>query len=346
MAYVAVRDTELNHSIGSAFHVGDGVFVTARHVVEGNTIDEVRASEFLRVPVEEKYPEYTKEAASKFSEIVGTAPTFPILQEPLTLVRGPFFHDDAKADVAVFQVQAVHPRLPFVPLGQHLDDWIMRAEWRLSQAVILGYPPIPFTTGPELISASAEINAVTWTRAQSHASFILSAMPRGGFSGGLALHEHDFALGVITQSLIQGGQPTELGFLSVLSVEPIYECLAQHKLLPECQKGGWNGFWNTETADFVGEGGLMVASVSCHDDGKRFYFEVNAREPQSLAVGADAGLAVLAGTTYQEEKLRADWFRYYVKAPPDEASTLVKAAAKAAEAAIKRTGLKQFRVLP
>jgi hypothetical protein len=40
-AYVAIeRDGQAG--IGSAFHIGEGVFLTARHVVEGGTITEIR----------------------------------------------------------------------------------------------------------------------------------------------------------------------------------------------------------------------------------------------------------------------------------------------------------------
>jgi hypothetical protein len=66
---------------------------------------------------------------------------------------------------------------------------------------------------------------------------------------GLALHELDFALGVIARSLVNDGRPAELGFLAVLSVESIYVCLAENKLLPEAQKQQWGelkDFWSTE----------------------------------------------------------------------------------------------------
>jgi hypothetical protein len=48
MAYIAVMDAEGKESIGSAFHVGEGVFVTARHVVENVTINEVRTTQAFR----------------------------------------------------------------------------------------------------------------------------------------------------------------------------------------------------------------------------------------------------------------------------------------------------------
>ena len=51
LAYVAVRDGDGHDSIGAAFHVGEGVFLTARHVVEGKTIVEVATTQGGYVPL-------------------------------------------------------------------------------------------------------------------------------------------------------------------------------------------------------------------------------------------------------------------------------------------------------
>ena len=42
LAYIDVKKPNGDRSVGSAFHVGDGVFVTARHVVENKEDVEVR----------------------------------------------------------------------------------------------------------------------------------------------------------------------------------------------------------------------------------------------------------------------------------------------------------------
>jgi hypothetical protein len=47
MAYIEVELPNGDVSMGSAFHVGDGVFVTARHVVEGNRIAEAGSTNKL-----------------------------------------------------------------------------------------------------------------------------------------------------------------------------------------------------------------------------------------------------------------------------------------------------------
>jgi hypothetical protein len=71
---------------------------------------------------------------------------------------------------------------------------------------------------------------------KSPVHFLLSAMPRGGFSGGVAISEFGFALGIITESLLSDNKPPELGFFAATSIECIYECLDAHKILPRCQE--------------------------------------------------------------------------------------------------------------
>ena len=58
------------------------------------------------------------------------------------------------------------------------------------------------TTSPHLFAARAEVNAAVDLRFSRHVHFILSAMPRGGFSGGLAVTEGGIPLGLITSSLL------------------------------------------------------------------------------------------------------------------------------------------------
>ena len=73
---------------------------------------------------------------------------------------------------------------PWVPFGNHLDDWLGSDDFVLAGAVLLGYPPIPFATAPYLVAARAEVNAQVDLRGSQHVHFVLSATPRGGFSGG------------------------------------------------------------------------------------------------------------------------------------------------------------------
>jgi hypothetical protein len=60
-------------------------------------------------------------------------------------------------------------------------------------------------------------------------------MARGGFSGALPLTSFERALGVATEALVMNSQPAPLGYFAVLSVEPIFNCLEEHGVLPQVQ---------------------------------------------------------------------------------------------------------------
>lgn len=227
MAYIEVMLPNGNISIGSAFHVGEGVFITARHVVDKNTIMQIATTEKVYIPDE-----------NGNTTINGEKKYTTVWPKNLTLKSGPFFHPNDKTDIAAIIVE--EKNTIEVPLGAHLDDWIVDSEFILRETIIMGYPPIPFAEKPLLISAKGEINAVVDKYNTPHPHFIISAMPRGGFSGGLCVVsmgsvEDSFALGVIVESLTTDNRDTESGFMSVLSIEPIFVCLQYHKIIPESQ---------------------------------------------------------------------------------------------------------------
>jgi hypothetical protein len=239
MAYIDVQLENGDRSIGSAFHVGEGVFVTARHVVEGNKIMEVRLTEPVGIPATEYFrdvlhsdsPEqHAAQYEAAFTSKDEPTPFFKHYIEPLEILEGPYFPTSRNLDVSVFRVKNLHHAAGTVKLGTHWDDWVYRGLWQLSDAIILGYPPIPMAPGPVLVPARAEIHTFVVPTHAPAVHFLLSATPRGGFSGGVAIHESGDALGVVTSSLVRSGQPSELGFFAVLSIEAIVTCLGEHNL--------------------------------------------------------------------------------------------------------------------
>ncbi len=201
-----------DEGVGSAFHVGEGVFVTARHVVEGKK--SVTAA--------------VDSGALPAALLKECDPS----QDTHTSSVTPHYHRDPNIDVAVFKIPA-YAFLPAIILGGHLDDWISDDQFVLNEVLVLGFPPIPLSRRPLLVASRGEVTGVVDLLAVKHVHFILSVMARGGFSGGVALSEWGVALGVITMSLVKNHLPEESGYLTVLSVEPIYECLAQHGLLTD-----------------------------------------------------------------------------------------------------------------
>jgi hypothetical protein len=245
MAYVDVEKPDGTRSIGSAFHIGEGVFVTARHVVEDNRIVEVKVTEPVGVGCKEFFRELLGvdvtdeyiEGYEKWAEDAGCPPPlFKHYLRQLELLEGPCFPENDAFDVAAFRVRNIHPAAGVVKLGVHWDDWVYRGLWQVSDAIILGYPPIPMVNEAVLVAARAEINTFVIPRHAPAVHFILSAMPRGGFSGGVAIHENGDALGVITSSFLRDGIPEQLGFFAVLSIEAIVKCLERNQMYPEVQR--------------------------------------------------------------------------------------------------------------
>jgi hypothetical protein len=293
MVYIEVRNQQGEIDIGSGFHVGEGVFVTARHVVDKCEVLEVGMTEQTYIPIE------NSDDTNVFISKGGVnQPVHEVRNGILTLKRGPFLHQDSAVDVAVFQVEQIDPMTPVVRLGDHLDDWLGESDFVLTEAIILGYPRIPKAKRPTLVGTRAEVSTIVDRYDAPHVHFVLSAMARGGFSGGIVLSEYGYALGVVTNSLGSDMKPAELGYMAAVGVEPIYNCLAQHKMLPDCQAEGWDDFWNTSRVDFGRElppwndcyppGRLIVASVEMFDDGKRLHLEITCDDDsEMLSAAAD-----------------------------------------------------------
>lgn len=196
---VVIVNSDGDEGIGTCFHVGEGVFVTARHVVENNRRSTASGRDIEDIK----------------------------------------FHADPAVDVAAFRISEVADGMPAIPLGSHLDDWINDGDFVLSRALVLGYPPIPMARNAVLMAQSAEINAVVdLLPPNRNVHFVVSAMARGGFSGGPVISEWDFVLGMTTSSLVRNAEPEQLGHFTLVGVEPIYECLHQNGLLPKDQGNG------------------------------------------------------------------------------------------------------------
>src|SRR5579871_2832680 len=172
MAFIAVDHPDGSHGIGSCFHVGEGVFVTARHVVDGVRIREIGTTVDTFVDVDAG----ASDATTTLRNPDGSErPVHCVESRPFELDSGPHFHPSDTVDVATFRVKEFDSHMPWVPLGSHLDDWLGENDFVLAEAIVLGYPPIPLTLTPHLIAARAEINAQVDLRGENHVHFILSA---------------------------------------------------------------------------------------------------------------------------------------------------------------------------
>jgi hypothetical protein len=226
VAFIETRGQSDELAIGTCFHVGEGVFVTAAHVLRDRTITEIGFDDgFTTLQLIEKPKHWGKKTYGS-----------------VNILSGPHFHSDTRIDVACFKAEPFPNK--WIPLGGHMDDWMGQYEFVLYQTLVLGYPPVPFSDRPVLVAARGEINAMIDKYSGAHPHFIVSCMARGGFSGGPALVAYNEAeddtgtavLGVVTESLTSDGQAAELGYMAVLTVEPIYNCLESAGLLPVAQR--------------------------------------------------------------------------------------------------------------
>ena len=226
VAFISGKNKDGAPGIGTCFHVGEGVFVIARHVVESMTELEIgfddnsTTMEFIQTNDywDKKHP------------------------GKIVIIDGPHYHPNETVDVACFKVD-IYPK-EYIPLGGHLEGYLDQYDLVLHRTLILGYPLIPLTSRPILVASLGEINALADLYVQKHPHFLISTMARGGFSGGPALVAYNelninfgtAALGLVTQSLTTNEELPQQGFLAVLTVDPIYACLEAHGLLPIAQR--------------------------------------------------------------------------------------------------------------
>jgi hypothetical protein len=200
---------------GTAFHIGDGYLVTARHVINNRIIKSIRSQH--------------REVSTNGISI--------------------YFSDDPEVDIAVLGTdfnldfymsdkyriikgEKEVEKFDHIPLGTHLDDWIDDGFY-LMEVVLMGFPPIPLSKYPVMVAVRGEINAVVDPYAGcKNPLFVISPLARGGFSGGPVLVGDGWLLGVLTNSLVENGSPPEMGYHAAISIEPLWEILFKNRIFP------------------------------------------------------------------------------------------------------------------
>ena len=213
-------------STGSGFHIGKGYLVTARHVVEGNIIQEVVGEGFYQSAKVKRiiYPENSR---------IDLA----ILESDFSLE---FYMTKTKLCGASWEKTDV------IEVGGHLDDWI-GDEFVLSKALLMGFPRVPLSRFPVVVAVAAEVNAVVDRYDVPYPYFVISSVSRGGFSGGPVISEWGFLLGVLVHSLYEGDQRSELGFAAAISVEPLLNLIYESKI--DCGENSTGAKWLLEGGD-------------------------------------------------------------------------------------------------
>ncbi|WP_432954177.1 S1 family peptidase [Micromonospora haikouensis] len=213
---VETEDTSGDVGIGTAFHVGDGVLLTARHVVENRQVLSLIPHRFAEVSRESLRISYPEDDRIDLAVIESDFSLERYMSEQFRIVVG-------DADAIKFD---------HIRIGGHLDDWIDDS-LVMMDVLLMGYPPIPTSPDPVLVAARGEVNAIIDPYIGSpHPLFVVSPIVRGGFSGGPVLTGGGWLLGITTSSLVVDHAPAELGFGAALTVEPILDLLSKKSLFP------------------------------------------------------------------------------------------------------------------
>ena len=247
VVFVEVK-TSNGLSIGTAFHVGSGYFVTARHVIEDNEITKVGQSDL----------------SSKTRINPDGSPTrqtmFQNFEKSGREVKR-FEHPNASVDVAIIQLTgnlgargAARDFQPSMELADNADV-LTEGELLTTEVKVFGYPPIPFAINPQppLVTSPGEICAVTTDRTDKRRHLIISSLARGGFSGGPVflvgnpqveasaefLRDNTATvIGIVSrESRLETADPSDKearffnpGFLDTISIETVREIITHHNL--------------------------------------------------------------------------------------------------------------------
>ena len=222
---IFVQDEIGDKHTGTGFHIGNGLIVTARHAVEKMKIISIEA-EGPTAKIEIKKIHLPNNIESD----VAVLETNFTPERELSLTT---YHLGDK------KVPAKECKASYLPIQECWDDWV-GSELVLSKCIILGYPPIPTSRDVVLVAVSADVSAIVDSYLRPHVHYILSNVPRGGFSGAPVISEYDFVLGIVTTALTSNDEPVQLGFCGAVSVEPLFSLLMEKKLRPP---GVSDEFW-------------------------------------------------------------------------------------------------------
>ena len=170
---ITVKNSEGDLTSGTGFHIGEGYILTARHVIESMEIEEIAPHHYATKSISVKQCFYPLDSRIDLA-VLHTDFSLTHYMELVTIHRG--------------SGKTPAPKIDYVRFGDHLDDWL-GDELLITKVLIMGFPTIPFSDRPELVAIEGEVNAIIDKYSGPHPHFILSTVPRGGFSGGPVISE-------------------------------------------------------------------------------------------------------------------------------------------------------------
>lgn len=243
-AIIALETVNTNgtRGIGTGFHVGDGIVVTARHVVEGMQSVILIAS---------------SAKGGKIKETIFA--TNPLADVALLRTDLDFSYYLEKTHIHGMKYQ----KTDHLTLGVEWDDSADES-LILYDVIVMGYPPIP-TAFPTLVTIRAQVNAIIDQYSMAGQNppplYVLSGIPRGGFSGAPMIVEagdSSFVLGVVTTALVSNHNAPETGFMAAVTIESVLQLLYENRLYPGNNKLAVKAFASElteeEEAEFLKSG--------------------------------------------------------------------------------------------
>ena len=283
VAYVTVKRSDGSESIGTAFHIGQGYFVTAKHVLDGNQI--------IEVGITQPHNKLIGYHAAPLSE--DERPRI------LKVDLNPVLSESEVDDVAVFRVQQ-HEGLPSIELSSVHDMHQSEDLALLSNVLCIGYPPIPLTIHPFQVAVDATVSALITIRGSDYLSYVVSATARGGFSGGPIINLEGKAIGLVTDSLVRDSNAVETGFMASLSISAAAELALKYGWDPDEHEY----YRDVESLVSIKLALASTARLNAHahdltlyvyDDNRDVYFEVSCfnEQDRDLAVSSFSSICLL-----------------------------------------------------
>ncbi len=211
MARVIVRNTNGDLSCAAAFHIGDGYLVSTAHVFKQHTLVTLDSVYLARDIAVERF-------------------IFPGDENlDLVVLKTDFSREGTMRFLNAMGVSQGRLWTDRLPLTGYPHDRF-GDELTLSRVLLMGFPRIPLTSDAYLVAVEGHVNAVVRSLRDRYNHFIVSSVPRGGFSGGPVISEHGYVLGVLTEGLYEDGQVVENGFTNAISLDPLLRLLSENDI--------------------------------------------------------------------------------------------------------------------
>lgn len=214
MVVLEARDENQDITCGTAFHIGDGLLVTARHNIQNQYALKTQDDQSISIVAEFACSEEDRDIAVIKTDFEPKLLT----DESQTVEDSASSEDGAPTN--------------FVPIFDYFAYSKLAELYFLDDVFVFGFPPIPKTTRAELVAVRAQVNAFVKTNHGRDGVFILSSTARGGFSGGPVIDRGRNLIGICIESLRRGESAVENGFTAAICLDPLLDILSENELYP------------------------------------------------------------------------------------------------------------------